>query len=372
MPDKHSKYSPSASHKWLKCPGSLKLEANLKLPDIIDDDIKKQVFHHFAEESKYADEGNVKHNEAAKLLLEKRGRLSDDDAINEYLEYCRKLVSLNKDNNPKAFVETEVGFEMLAKNGFGTIDFFIIADNKLEIVDFKYGRRRVPAFENPQLMLYAWGVFETFAKECANVNEITLTIVQPRALDLERSVDSWGIDRARLLEFGKMVRGQVKLSKNTITVYNPGEHCTFCRGKINCPSIKSYYIEHQQRMDNETEYTNDELAEIIPMIEPMKRFFQEIENLAIRKLSTGERIPYFTLKNGTSRSYWKDGIENDLIKLLGERAYEKTIIPITKARKYLGSKTDEFTYKRTFGPKLVQTKTRDNEPAVNQVKDMFE
>ena len=47
---------------------------------------------------KYADEGNIKHNEAAKLLIDKSDKLSDDDGINDYLQYCRRLITTS--DNP--------------------------------------------------------------------------------------------------------------------------------------------------------------------------------------------------------------------------------------------------------------------------------
>ena len=206
MPEKHSIFSPSGAHRWLNCPGSLHLEGSIKLPEYIGSEVPKRTYAHFNEELKYADEGNIKHNEAAKLLIDKSNKLSDDDGINDYLQYCRRLITTSDNPYSKAFVETEVGFENLAEDGFGTIDFFIIDGPTLEIVDFKYGRRRVPAFENPQLMLYAWGVLETFPGYADKVREIKLTICQPRALDLEPAIDSWNVSRKELIEFGNMVK----------------------------------------------------------------------------------------------------------------------------------------------------------------------
>ena len=119
------------------------------------------------------------------------------------------------------------------------------------------------------------------------------------------------------------------------------------------------------------QYENDEISDILNMADSIKRFLQDLENLALRKISRGERIPYYAIKESTGRSYWKDGIEDSLIKLLGEKAYNKTIIPITQAKKYLGYKAvDELTYKKSFGPKVVRTKTKDNEVSTNQ--DMFD
>ncbi len=47
-----------------------------------------------------------------------------------------------------------------AKQGFGTADALIIANNTIEVIDLKYGKGvKVDAQNNPQLMLYGLGAF---------------------------------------------------------------------------------------------------------------------------------------------------------------------------------------------------------------------
>ena len=363
----HSKYSPSASSRWLNCPASIALEAGYKTDELIGDDVPKYTYEHIRESSKYADEGNIKHNEAAKLLLEGSNRMSDDDAINIYIEYCRKLITMAK-NKKVAAVETEVSFESIAKGGFGTIDFFIIDSNSLEVVDFKYGRNRVLAEENSQLLLYAWGLFESFKNETALVEDIKLTIVQPRALDLEKPIDTYSITRKELVEFASRVKFIIEDNPK----YQLGEHCTYCTVKAYCPAMKSFYIKMQNEIDSKIKYTNEELSEILAMSNPLKRFLTDIENIAIRKISSGETIPYYILKDGQQRSYWKDGIEEELIKLLGNKAIVKNMISITDAKRYLPKEIiDNLTYKRSFAQKLMRTKTKEN-MAESKIKDIFD
>ena len=52
MPEKHSIFSPSGAHRWLKCPGSLHLEGSIKLPEYIGSEVPKRTYAHFNEELK--------------------------------------------------------------------------------------------------------------------------------------------------------------------------------------------------------------------------------------------------------------------------------------------------------------------------------
>ena len=368
MTNNHSLFSPSSAHRWLKCTASIYLENRLKLPDWVDSEIPKITYEHFKEESKYANEGNVKHNEAARLLLDNTNKLSEDDAVNEYLQYCRRLITIA--NNNLWFVEKQVAFNSIIEDGFGTVDFFIINNDTLEIVDFKYGRRRVLAEENPQLMLYAYGVLETFIKETNHIKSIMLTICQPRALDLGPSIDTYFISRRDIIKFAYKISEIFDNLKRTFK-YNASDHCYFCNAKLYCPELKNKYIQIQNDIDDKTIYDNNEISKILDLSNSIKRFLQEIENLAIRKISCGENIPFYKIKDDPGRSYWRDGIENELIKLLGEKAYNKNIIPITQAKKYLGKNTvEKLTYKRHFGPKIEKTKNEINES--QNIGDMFD
>ncbi len=60
-------------------------------------------------------------------------------------------------------VEQRLDFSNYVKDGFGTGDLVIVADDVLQVIDFKYGKGvTVSAELNPQMMLYAWGALNLF------------------------------------------------------------------------------------------------------------------------------------------------------------------------------------------------------------------
>jgi hypothetical protein len=60
-------------------------------------------------------------------------------------------------------LEVKLDFSNWIKQGFGTADCVIISDNKLRIIDFKYGKgHHVKAENNPQMRIYAIGALERY------------------------------------------------------------------------------------------------------------------------------------------------------------------------------------------------------------------
>lgn len=159
----HARFSPSASKRWLSCPGSLVLNAGRK-----DDG-----------PSPYADKGTAMHAVAAWCLTEhyraskrvgeqipvhKDGEepryveFTDDMATDtqEYVDWLRSF-AIGK----TLLVEQQVDFSGVVgqPDQFGTADGIVwdAESGELTIVDLKTGFRPVEAEGNTQLMTYALG-----------------------------------------------------------------------------------------------------------------------------------------------------------------------------------------------------------------------
>lgn len=158
---KHAYLSASASHRWLKCPPSAKLCAEMK-----------------DESSPYAQQGTDAHELCEYKVLSALGIPMDNPA--EHLEffdeemdsctsqYCSFVIEQLEDaknycRDPKALVEQRLDFSRWVPGGFGTGDCLIVADKVLHIIDFKYGQGiLVDAEDNPQMMCYALGALDTY------------------------------------------------------------------------------------------------------------------------------------------------------------------------------------------------------------------
>ena len=179
---KHATLSASASHRWLACPPSALLCAEIE-----------------DQSSPYAQQGTDAH-ELCQYLVEKAlGRNvtdptesldSYDAEMQESAEgYCsfvmEQLVGAKEHcADPLVCIEQRLDFSRWVPEGFGTGDCVIVADDTLHIIDFKYGVGvLVSAVDNSQLKCYALGALDTFGS-LYDIRRIKLSIYQPRRTDI--------------------------------------------------------------------------------------------------------------------------------------------------------------------------------------------
>ena len=182
---KHSILPPSGAHRWLNCTPSARLEQEF------DD-----------KESEAAKEGTAAHalcEHKLKKALHRRSKRPvsdyDSDEMEEcsdaYVDFVVEQYELAKQvcSDPIVLIEQHLDFSCYVPDGFGTGDCIIISDDKLHIVDFKYGQGvLVDAEENPQMKLYALGALDIY-DALYDIKEVSMTIFQPR----RENVSTWTI-----------------------------------------------------------------------------------------------------------------------------------------------------------------------------------
>lgn len=230
----HAKLSPSASHRWLVCPGSV--EANIGKP---------------WEQSVHALEGTSAH-----ALLEvclrlgvqpetllgsvlEPGHMPVDEAMADGVGYALDYVSGYVSNNPgtKVLVEHPVVFGPAigckANEAFGTSD--IILDNhpkEVVVLDYKHGIGiSVSVKDNSQLLLYALGMRE----QRGRYHWYRKVVVQPRLAKRKPVQEAPALTDAQLVKWADTVVKPVvpvALGKNAPRV--AGAHCRYCAANGNC------------------------------------------------------------------------------------------------------------------------------------------
>lgn len=174
MPDVHAVLSASSSHRWLECPPSAKLNA-----EIAD------------KASEYAQQGSSAHELAEYKIKSFLGEKVKDptdsltyfdqemaDCTDSYAEYVAEQVAKAKEHciDPIVLVEQRLDFSKWVPQGFGTGDCVIVADDVLTIIDLKYGVGiLVEAEKNPQMMCYALGALQLF-DGIYDINKVSMTI----------------------------------------------------------------------------------------------------------------------------------------------------------------------------------------------------
>lgn len=224
---KHSILSPSGSHRWLNCTPSARLEQEFS-----------------DSESEAAKEGTAAHalcEHKLKRALRRRSKRPVSDYDSDEMEECSdayvdfvmeqyeaaKLVC----KDPVILIEQKLDFSCYVPDGYGTGDCIIVSDDRIHIMDFKYGTGvMVEAEDNPQMKLYALGALELY-DALYDIREVSMTIFQPR----RENVSTWTISVEELRAWAENVlKPKAKMAYDGEGEYLPGEWCTFCRAAVRC------------------------------------------------------------------------------------------------------------------------------------------
>lgn len=345
----HSPLGPSAAERWILCPGSVLLTKDL--PD---------------HSSEYAIEGTAAHTLSEWCRLEGapaisyRGRTIEvptndgvakvvvtvemAHAVQEFVDYVQQFEG-------DAFYEMRVSFSTWVPDGFGTADDIRVADGVCRVTDLKFGTGvQVYAKDNPQLKLYALGVFQEL-QYLYDFERFVLAIHQPR-LD---HVDEWEIDLPALLAWAQDVaKPAAKMALEPGAPLAAGEHCRFClarqtctvRAQANLAEVLSDFedlddVKHSELLDPLT-LTNDQMAHILARLDDIKRWCSDVETRAVAEILDGHPVGDWKLVEGRSNRKWKDESQAEQAlrgsKLKVADIFVKKLISPTQAEKLLGKK----------------------------------
>ena len=368
---KHAYLSASASHRWLACPPSAKLCAGINDSG-----------------SPYAQPGTDAHALCEYKVEKLLGRDPNDptenltyfdtemaDCTDEYASYVMEQVNEAKQHcsDPLILIEEKLDFSKWVPEGFGTGDCVIVADDVLHIIDFKYGLGvLVDATENPQMMCYALGALDTF-DGIYDIQTIRLTIFQPR----RESISTYEISKSDLMKWAEEVlKPTAELAYNGEGEYNAGDHCQFCKAKATCRKRAEHNLElAQYDFDMPPNLDDAEIAAILPRIDDLVAWANDIKEYALQQAIRGTEYPGFKVVEGKSNRKFTD--ENAVAAIVTEAGfdpYEKKLMGITAMTSLMGKKKfNELLAgcitKPPGKPTLVPES--DKRPAMNTAKDDF-
>lgn len=360
----HAKLSPSGAHRWMRCPGSVVLEA--AYPD---------------EGSSFAREGSAAH-ELAAIVLEgnepnaqahvgNRVEFEDNgetvqwpvtqdmaDHVDDYVKLVREFAE-----GKTLLVERKVPIGHLTgeTGATGTSDVVILdtTNGVMTVIDLKFGMGvRVEAGDNPQLQMYALGALEEYGL-LGDFNEVCMVIHQPRL----NAVSEHYMPTEELETFGLKVRAAAMVCREAEAeaeaddfadaFLTPGEkQCKFCKAKATCPALRA---EITEVVGGSAAATVDEFAEFVPekvdmqtgdnylpiamsKVELVEQWCKAVRAEVERRLLAGQNVDGYKLVQG-KRGNRKWGDENDVealfksFRLRQDEMYDFSLISPTKAEK---------------------------------------
>lgn len=337
----HALLSASGAYRWLKCPGSARLE------DKFED-----------EPSIYAAEGTLAH-EMAELKIVKhftadlrpsefKKRMNElkknelysaemDRYTNEYRDYINDIY-LSFESKPFFLAEQRVDFSSYVPEGFGTVDCTLVGDKVIHIFDLKYGKGvPVTAENNPQGMLYALG---TYLEQSAidEIEKVVIHIIQPRI----KNTSSFEISSEELLEWAESIKDVAQKAYKGSNEFHVGEHCGFCKANGNCRKQAEKYMDIE--VIDPALLTDEEIGEGLAKVKELSKWAKKFEDYALVRAQNGGNVKGWKLVagRGGNRTFTDKAVAAQLLEEVGldrEEIYKTELISVTAAEKLLGEET---------------------------------
>lgn len=373
---KHYDFSPSGSHRWLNCFGSVALSK--KAPPQI--------------EGPWAAEGTRAH-ECLEFVVRRYSNLekAKTEALKKWPEEmvlhavnsARTIYKLRPSPDAKLLIETKV---KPACSDPGTLDYaWVDVWGWLIVIDYKYGAG-VPVLpaseeghENPQLMTYASGIAKKFDYEFSGVK---LAIIQPRVWQEDEDPLTEHVTTIkRLRDFEKRAAIAVAEGKKPNAPLTPAPSdsddnwCRWCPAASFCPAISKMQMEAvnmsfdvENGLDENTmpvieALTAAALPKVLDACDKLDVWIEKVRAHAFRLACEGEKIAGRKLVDKRTIRFWLPEAEKMAKAKYGDKAFTKPeLLSPAQLEKAIGKEaksfTGEYTDNKSSGYSLVPLKDR--------------
>lgn len=400
MPGQHAEKSPSSADRWIHCPGSVRL-ARLFPEETSDAAAEGTLAHELAEamisnildykqptegldpilnriEVWYAEHPDSKGS--AKIMTE---------TLSPYIDYVLAEFYKTREKDEAACLETEVRVnfsEAVGEPGsdeyFGSADVVIIGDDRIEVIDLKYGKGvAVSAINNPQIRLYALGAISEY-DILYRFTEVKMVIYQPRLDSVTEEtmtvedLKAWARD---------VVAPASKAADQDEPPFTPGYWCSekFCPAAGTCKARAEYVLALERYSGNEPGLlTPEELDEVLKKLDDLEDFARKARGYALGEIEAGREIPGWKIVEGRSKRRYTDEdavaaklIGSELFKTPKEAEtmiYTRKLLGITDMTSLIGAKNFKALLESGESPLVVKGKgpnklapASDARPAIN-------
>lgn len=308
MPDEHARLSPSASERWLSCPASVRLVAELDVDDKGSIYAQEGTLAHALAEiegsrefRKIDDKTYIKRHRAWVKEATAFGLTTEQrDAMAAHVDDLLHLIHDRLEEHPHSVVFFEQRMDTGVPTCWGTSDVVIVSPEHVEIIDLKYGQGvAVDAKDNPQLRLYALGALDTFGDLLGETEAVRVTIFQPR-------VNSTSAEEMTADDLRAWRRRVIPIAQEALDGsdrFGPSEAaCRWCPLAGQCRPQMEWAT--AQDFDSDPDVlTPEEIGEILGSLGAIKKWCEQVEARALDlAYSESKPIPgYKVVMSGSQR-----------------------------------------------------------------------
>lgn len=374
---KHSVLGASKADRWMNCAASVRLTEGLR-DDGNEYSRLGTAAHQLVEHALRTQSDAIEHVGTTFDVEGHTIEVDEEmaDAVQDMLDHVRRVVAT--EDAAVMLLEQRFSLEKLHPGMFGTSDVIVYLpySRHLHVIDYKHGQGyAVGAANNPQLRYYGIGALLDALPQGTKVDEITLTIVQPRAPHQDGRIRSETIDYLELVGFAGDLVAAAEATEDPNAEPVAGPWCRFCPASGRCPAqLKAAQeaamaefdgIDEPQMLDPRLLDT-DTLVRIYSRLDTITAFVSAVKATVTAMLERGEHVPGYKLTPKRANRKW--AIEEDaLLKALNERygllttmAYQQKLKSPAQIEKVLKDHGhgrvqlgDEFTVKESSGFNVV-------------------
>jgi hypothetical protein len=346
--NEHSLRGASSAERWMNCPGSVALLRRLDLPPQDDPEYRRAgTAAHAVLASCLRTSGAEEPLDAWELIGATYEGVRVDEAmanaVQVALDECRCLAS---SPHAEIYIEKKLHSPLHA-DFWGTVDFAVVADSLLNIVDFKYGEGiAVEVENNPQLKYYAWLILERHP----DVRRVVLRIVQPRAIHPDGPIRRW---ETTAEDIGLWVETElVPAMREEADSLLPGEWCRFCPAKLICPALSSLF-EAAANADPKKVIAlgDDMLGRAWALRKAVKSYLKALEDEILRRLMKGGTVPLAKLVEKRADRVFQDEAGVIFVARFGGDAYEPQRLKSPAQMENLGTEAKKLVREYAYTPK---------------------
>ena len=383
----HALLSASGAERWINCTPSARLEEQVPSKGA----------------SVYADEGTFAHELAenrllnyltkrptveSKLIDVRYNQLKAKEWYSEETEvyvdtYVDYVIELHKQYpNSSLLIEKKINLGNIIEGGFGTNDAVIVADNRIIVIDLKFGQGNiVSAEDNSQLKLYAYGSFRAneLNFEIDEDSIVELVIVQPR----RDHVSHYELSAKELIEWAEgYVKERAAMAHKGQGECAAGSWCKWCKVAAQCRTNAEFCSAAavEDFAEQSKLLTPDEIAEYLNRREIIRNWLSALEVYALEQALEGVEWPgYKVVESRTNRKWADDEAVAAKLKEKGftpEQIYQTKLQGIGAIEKLVGKKEfpallNDLVVKPEGKPTLVEISDKREAYSLNSAESDF-
>jgi hypothetical protein len=233
---------------------------------------------------------------------------------------------------------------------------------RLKVADLKHGHGFVDAFENYQLLAYAWGAMDEARIDglAETTLLLELTVVQPRNYHRDGPVRTWTLTAADSRGYRNIANAAAHEALGPNPSTRAGPECKHCTARHACPTLAVAALDIVDRageayaLELTTEQAANELRRLDYGIGQAQARRDGLEAQLLNAARMGQAVPFYHVEHGLGREYWT--VDPARVFALGDVMGQdlRRHVPVTPAQaRKRGIDVPGFSRRDTGAGKLV-------------------